>query len=158
MNITTAEAAQQLGLTVPELLDVVNHLVGNLSDVWPSIADGFILTLQQMLEIDVVDTSTDKEESPTAKIVSEEKYSNSEVRILDKLERASKWGGNSVSFDTLRNHYCQGAPDIERDLQKLIDEDLILVGEKGNKRKGPFSLNPNQKLEIEGLVGKMRQL
>ena len=91
--------------------------------------------------------SPERDDGPVSEEIAEElsPAQEAKLRILDKLERADRWGGNTVSWDTLRNHYCRGVEALEEGLKALIDEDLVVVAERGTARKGPFSLNPGEK-------------
>ena len=48
MTISTAEAARRLGMSVAEFLDAVVSLVGNLSDAWPEIDEGYVATVRHV--------------------------------------------------------------------------------------------------------------
>ncbi len=163
MRISTADAARKLGMSVPELLDAMTSLVGDLSEVWPEMDEGYVDTIRQLHGLHILKTQGEEPDpelgkrSPAAQESSDlSATEQARCRILDKLERAGRWGGNSVSWDTLRNHFCQGVQDLEGGLEQLIDEGLVIVGGKGSKRKGPFSLNPSRKGEIEEEVARLR--
>ncbi|MCX7014258.1 MAG: hypothetical protein NTW86_17185 [Candidatus Sumerlaeota bacterium] len=165
MTISTAEAARRLGVSVAEFLDAVVDLVGDLSDAWPQIDEGYVATVQQVRGILPLDKTSGQPQGPAERddgAVSEEMVEElspvqeAKLRILDKLERAGRWGGNAVSWDTLRNHYCHGVEGLEEGLKVLIDEDLVVVAERGTVRKGPFSLNPGEKGAIERQLARFR--
>jgi len=159
MRTPTAEAAKRLGLTVPELFDLAAPLISDVSEAWPEIDVGYIETLQQIHGLAPEQTEPPVRVAAAPKPHETEELSpvdEAKLGILDKLERQDRWGGNTVSLDTLRNHYCRGVADLEEALKELIDQDLIVVGEKGNKRRGPFSLNPAKKGDIEREVERIR--
>lgn len=156
MKLPTADAARKLGLTVPAFLDAAARLVAELPEAWPEIDDGYVETMQQLYRLGPPAdqqgiTTRAAAPRPTDDVVPPpmSQVDRAKLRILDKLERSDRWGGNAVSFDTLRNHYCQGIDGFEEGLEQLIDADLVIVGERGSKRKGPFSLNPAMKGAIQ---------
>jgi len=61
-----------------------------------------------------------------------------------------------VSFVVLRNHYCKGLEGFDEALRILLDDDLVTVREKSNKRRGPFSLNPAKKRVIKEALAQMQ--
>lgn len=157
MTISTAEAARRLGMSVAEFLDAVVSLVGNLSDAWPEIDEGYVATVRHVRGI--LPLPPERDDGPVSEEIAEElsPAQEAKLRILDKLERADRWGGNTVSWDTLRNHYCRGVEALEEGLKALIDEDLVVVAERGTARKGPFSLNPGEKGAIERQMARFRR-
>jgi hypothetical protein len=159
MKIRTGDAARKLGLTVPEFLDAAAGLMAELHEAWPEVDDGYVETMQQLYGLAAEDREDEETEAPPVRragppAVSQVDYAK--LRILDKLERHDRWGGNSVSLDTLRNHYCQGVKGFDEALEKLIDDGLVLVVEKGSKRRGPFSLNPAKKGVIQKELARVR--
>jgi len=159
MRIPTADAAKKLGLDVPAFLDAAARLMADLGEAWPEIDDGYVETMQQLYGLGVPGPEDEREEPVSSDIVAPpvSRLRRARLRILDKLERSDRWGGNTVSVDTLRNHYCQGLDAFDEALEQLIDDDLVLIAEKGSKRKGPFSLNPARKGAIEKEVAETRK-
>lgn len=165
MKIPAADAAKKLGLSVPEFIDAAAGLVGELSETWPEIDDGYVDTMRHLyglrqpsveggqILLGHVPRLRDRAAPPTAGTSVE----YAKLRILDKLKRTNRWSGNAVSHDTLRNHYCQGIDGFDEALEQLIDADLIRVGGKGSRRRGPFSLNPKKKAEIERRLAEFRK-
>ena len=69
-------------------------------------------------------------------------------RVLHALLRKKFWGHNTVSHDTLANHYCKSVQDIDRALKELTDIGLIEID---NKQHG-ISLQSSKKAEIESYL------
>jgi ppGpp synthetase/RelA/SpoT-type nucleotidyltranferase len=69
-------------------------------------------------------------------------------RILLTLLRKNHWGKKGVSFETLKNHYCQSVFGFEVSLEKLLE--LGLVSKNG--KRGPFSLNISRQDEIKSYL------
>lgn len=159
MKVRTAEAARKLGLSVPAFLDAAAGLMADLHEAWPEVDDGYIGTMQQLYGLAAQEREGEETEAPPVRPTGPPPVSQvdrAKLRILDKLERADRWGGNAVSFDTLRNHYCQGVEGFDEALEELLDDDLVRVVEKGSKRKGPFSLNPARKGAIWKELARVR--
>ena len=159
MRIRTADAARKLGLDVPAFLDAAARLMADLSEAWPEIDDGYVETMQQLYGLGVAAPEDEREALvPSDRVAPPvSPLQRARLRILDKLERSDRWGGNTVSLETLRNHYCQGIDAFDEALEQLIDENLVLIAEKGTKRRGPFSLNPARKGDIKREVAGARK-
>jgi hypothetical protein len=151
MRIPTSDAGRQLGLDVPAFLDAAARLLSDLTEAWPEIDTGYVETMQQLYGLSPPGLADEQDATtPTVTVMPPiSPCERARLRILDKLERADRWGGNAVSFDTLRNHYCQAIDAFDEALEQLIDSELVLVAERGNRRRGPFSLNPARKGVIE---------
>jgi hypothetical protein len=159
MKVRTADAARKLGLTVAAFLDGAAGLMAELHEAWPEVDDGYVETMQRLYGLAAEDREGEETEAPPVRRAGPPAVSQvdrAKLRILDKLERADKWGGNAVSLDTLRNHYCQGVDGFDEALEKLLDDGLVLVAEKGSKRRGPFSLNPARKGVIQKELERVR--
>ncbi|RUM45796.1 MAG: (p)ppGpp synthetase [Hydrogenimonas sp.] len=65
-------------------------------------------------------------------------------RILNVLKRRSYWGKRGVSYNTLKNHYCNSFVGFDDSLEYLIELGLILR----NGRKGALSLRIEKQKEI----------
>ncbi len=74
--------------------------------------DGYDAILQS-LEQSISGFSTRRRLSPEAR------------RLLHTLSRKKFWGRNTVSYSTLRNHYCKSIRDFEGAVADLKDHDLI---------------------------------
>jgi len=70
-------------------------------------------------------------------------------RVLHTLFRKKFWGRNSVSYDTLGNHYCKNVQNLDRALDALSNLNLI---ERAAGRKGIISLQSGKKEEIESYL------
>lgn len=159
MKVRTAEAARKLGLSVPAFLDAAAGLMADLQEAWPEVDDGYVETMQQLYGLAAQEREGEETETPPMRPVGPPAVSQvdrAKLRILDKLERADRWGGNAVSLETLRNHYCQGVEGFDEALDKLLDDDLVMIAERGSKRKGPFSLNPARKGVIQKELARVR--
>ncbi|HOE31259.1 MAG TPA: hypothetical protein PKX48_14395 [Planctomycetota bacterium] len=159
MKVRTAEAAKKLGLSVPAFLDAAAGLMEDLQEAWPKVDNDYVETIQKLYRLDVKEQESEKTQTTPihrAGPPSLSQVDRAKLRILDKLERADKWGGNVVSFVVLRNHYCKGLEGFDEALRILLDDDLVTVREKSNKRRGPFSLNPAKKRVIKEALAQMQ--
>ena len=66
-------------------------------------------------------------------------------RILLTLHRKKFWGRNTVSYDTLRNHYCKNVKNFKQTIEELAGLGLLT----DNSRGGPISLHPHKHDEVE---------
>ena len=160
MKIRTSEAAVRLGVHPLGLVLAVRPMVGGIEDCWPEIDDGFVETLRAagygQSESARAARHGDgaKQPSGSAPAVSPVlSVSHAAAEVLDKMSRQDKWGKNTVSLDTLRNHYCRTVSNVEVAVDELVDREFLLV-EGG--RKGTYSLNPARKGEIDRNVGLIR--
>jgi len=153
-KISTSDAARRLRDHPANLVRELCEMVGSLDDCWPELEHGFVETLEKLrggakeaksLESRKAVTHEQREQKP--------RRSPASMKILDKLARKDKWGGNAVGWDTLRNHYCRGERDLDDAVDQLVEDGLLLAGENHD---GPYSLNPARKGEIEELVGEFR--
>ena len=138
-----------------EFVLYVSEMVGDLSDCWPEVEEGFIETIRALRFAEEMPTSPDAvqpapehQEERLAK-----RRPQAELRLLDKMERHDKWGGSSVSWRTLHNNYCQGVHDLDDAIDALIAEGLLI---RGNQRD-TFSLNPARKGDIQQAVAEARK-
>jgi ppGpp synthetase/RelA/SpoT-type nucleotidyltranferase len=69
-------------------------------------------------------------------------------RVLHTLYRKKFWGRNTVSYDTLCNHYCKSIQNFEGALQELIALGLIEM----SGRKGAISLQSRKKEVVESYL------
>src|SRR5258707_722135 len=134
MAIKIIDASKDLKIHPMNLILALSHLVPNLDDCWPEVDEGFIETIKPMNLVTASRSQSEKHVSKkeeTATIQSKFSVSVSEgaARIVDKLERTDRWAGNRISWDTLRNHYCQAVRNIEEAAAELKDKELILVSE-----------------------------
>ena len=178
MRIPTVEAAKRLGIDPGTLILRVSELVGDFTDCWPEIDEGFVDTLRQLeggFE-SVREAPAPAEESASLRRESPEdpgvhpadasggpspaaprsRSDPARFRVLDKLERQERWGSKTVNWDTLRNHWCRGVERLEEAVGQLVDERLLSVAEYGNRRRGPFSLNAARKRAIQRLLKEYR--
>lgn len=157
MKIPTSEAARRLGMHPANFLRAVSGLVGGLGDCWPEIDDGYVETLRELRDgwRNQEQGGQRKPSGGVPELAGESRATVSEgaTRVLDKLARQGRWGTNMVSLDTLKNHYCRGVPDIEAVLEEVLQRELVV---SPDGRWGPFSLNPDRKVEIERIVSALR--
>jgi ppGpp synthetase/RelA/SpoT-type nucleotidyltranferase len=73
------------------------------------------------------------------------KLSGDARRVLHTLHRKQFWGRNTVSYDTLRNHYCKSVQDFESAITELTS--LGLISE--SSRNGAVSLIPGKHEDVE---------
>lgn len=70
-------------------------------------------------------------------------------RILLTLRNKKYWGDKTVSFETLKNHFCKNMITFNESIQCLHELELILLPTKD----GPISLNIQCKAKIDALLG-----
>lgn len=155
MKIPTSDAARKLGIHPASFVLYVSEMVGDLSDCWPEVEEGFIETIRALkftedrpASPDAVQPDAERHEERFAK-----RRPQAELRLLDKMERHDKWGGSSVSRRTLHNNYCQGVHDLDDAIDALVGEGLLI---RGNQRD-TFSLNPARKGDIQQAVADARK-
>ncbi len=153
MKIPLHEAASRLELHPFNLLLRLSGLVSSLEECNPAVDDGYVETLRT-LHGGFRAVSQANPDAPATMRRDKEPLGVSEgaARIIDKLERGDRWGGNSVSFDTLRNHYCRDVQDIQERVDELVERGLL----SRNGRRGPLSLNPAMRNEVERIVSALR--
>jgi hypothetical protein len=155
-KIATSEAARLLRDHPANVVRSLSEMVSSLQDCWPEVDEGFVDTLRT-LRREVPPGPSNQAvapPSPTLPVtIPTPVSSETALRILDKLERKDKWGGNAIGWDTLRNHYCQGLRDLDDAVDELVEEGLLL---SGANRRGPYSLNPARKGEIDTRLVKHR--
>jgi hypothetical protein len=72
---------------------------------------------------------------------------NSEARtILQCLYNKNYWNAKKVSLDTLKNHYCNGIPNINKAIDELETMGFVI------KMKDSYSLNMKKRKDIEKYV------
>jgi len=65
-------------------------------------------------------------------------------RVLHTLYRKKFWGRNTVSYETLRNHYCKNVREFDAALESL--KELGLIAYSG--RRAAISLQSNKREEV----------
>lgn len=145
------EVAKSLGLHPFNLMLYLADMDYPLEEIWPEIEETWIEGVRSKhwdrfghlaggAKAVSPPRSDDRQTEPG--------LSASAVQVLIKLSRKRHWGHNTVSFDTLRNHYCQHVTGIEDALQELQENGFVIAAGKS----GPFSLDPGQKGAIETMV------
>jgi ppGpp synthetase/RelA/SpoT-type nucleotidyltranferase len=66
-------------------------------------------------------------------------------RVLHTLHRKKFWGRNTVSHDTLRNHYCKSVQDFGGAIAELSGLGLLME----TSRNGALSLNPSKHEDVQ---------
>ncbi len=69
-------------------------------------------------------------------------------RVLHTLFRKNFWGRNTVTYETLNNHFCKSVRDVDIALQELQSLGLIDISE----RHGQISLRSNKHDEIKSYL------
>lgn len=154
-TISTSEAARRLRDHPSNVVRQLSAMVGSLDDCWPDLDHGLVETLERLRGANAKPQPRRKSEEEQPEVGQERKpgRSHASLKVLDKLARKDKWGGNAVGWDTLRNHYCRGENDLDEAVEELVDCGLLLAGQT---QGGPYSLNPARKGEIEGLIDELR--
>ena len=156
-KISTSEGARLLRDHPANIVRSLSAMVGDLQDCWPDVDAGLVETLRTLRGVPPTDRPKEAVVAPTKPPQQVAKAgvigSETTLRILDKLERKDKWGGNAIGWDTLRNHYCRDLHDLDEAVDELVDEGLLLPGDS---RRGPYSLNPAKKGEIESRIATYR--
>lgn len=118
-------------------------------DYYPDVDESWIETLKGL---DWKHSGHDEIEHKNLKTQSFSNLSNTAKKILDKLERKKHYGKNSVSLDTIKNHYCRNQSDFEEAIEELIGIELIK-----EEVKGSVILNPSKNKEIAQVLYSFRQ-
>ena len=121
----------------------------SFEDYYPDVDESWIETLKGL---DWKHSVPDEIEHKNLKAESFSNLSNTAKKILDKLERKKHYGKNSVSLDTIKNHYCRNQSDFEEAIKELIG--IELINEEG---KGSVILNSSKNKEISKVLYSFRQ-
>ncbi len=84
-------------------------------------------------------------EESVAGFSTRKRLSSDARRILHTLHRKKFWGRNTVSYDTLRNHYCKSVKNFRQGIEELAELGLLIDITRG----GPISLHPHKHEEVE---------
>lgn len=150
-RIRTSDAARSLGMHPVEFILRLHEMVGSWGEVWPEVDSGYVETLRVMLKVPagpsaratarLVATAAGNDGSPHG-------VSEIAARVIEKMWRKDRWGDMGVSWETVNVHMMPGCGELASVLEGLERDGLLLA--KG--RKGPFSLNPARKGDIEAIA------
>lgn len=154
MKIPINEAARRLHLHPCELVLELAQMATSFDDLYPEVEEGFVETLKQMRPERFFKSSRDMR-IPEARDISSSplRLSRDAEQLVSALERKGHWGTNKVSHDTLKNHYCRGLQDFDSAVKELIRGGILLA----EKHRGPFSLNPKARTQVDALIRKMAE-
>lgn len=132
-------------------------MVTSLSDCWPEIDAGLVDTIRAIDSPQAVAASSPRRPDPstgnvTSSIITHTTgvlLSQDSIRILDKLARNSFWGVRNIKSESLIHMTRLGFSELEAAIKELLDAGLV---SSKFSRKGPFSLNPSRKEEIEAML------
>jgi len=158
MRIPTYKAAAKLGLHPADFLLSMSHMVGSLSDCWPEVDEGFVDTVGVLLK---GFTPVPPEKQRATKTIPQPPppaatlpISDGAARILDKMERADKWGKKMTVWDQVNRVFAHGVEDVDAALDELKKCGLLEV--QGTGKKAQFSLNTSRQADIERIVKQFR--
>ncbi len=152
MKIPIGEAAARLRLHPCELVLELARMTGSFEELCPEVDEGFVQTLLQMHPERLAPTA-DRATAPGVRDSDAPnrislRLSKDAARIVEVLCHKGHWGRNSVSPDTLRNHYCRGLEDFDAAVKELVRADILTA----RHPHGPFSLNPKAKSSVEAII------
>lgn len=152
-QVPLAEAARGLGLHPLNLMVKLRPVVGGLTDCWPTVEDGFIATIRQLdgLETRIPSKGDSRKlDLPLPSSPVRDAHSAAERKIVEKLYRKKMWPNHPVAPESIQK-LCQGFQSGELDdaIENLVRKGLLI---KGDGHRGPYSLNPPKKGEIEKIA------
>jgi len=124
-------------------------LGASFEDCYPDVDESWIETFKGL---DWKHSADDEIEGKILKTESFSNLSNTAKKILDKLERKKHYGKNSVSLDTIKNHFCRNQSDFEEAMEELLAIELIK-----EESKGSITLNTSKNKEISQVLYSFRQ-
>ncbi len=71
------------------------------------------------------------------------------IQILSVLFRKKHIGGNSISSDTIKNHFCKNVMSADSSLESLIKKNFLIVKQKDGHS---LSINPSKLNEVQKLI------
>jgi hypothetical protein len=152
MKKPLSQAAASLSIHPLNLLRYLAEIQAPFEEVWPEVDDAWIETVrgqdrEHFGSISRVEqpNAVDRDDRPERR---NNRLSDEAARILEKMWRQRRWGDLGVSLDTVRKHYSQVGSDADSAVRELVDLGLIV----GDGPRGPFSLNPSKKAEIERIA------
>lgn len=153
MKRPTHEAARSLGLHPANFLLFLSSIGAEFSNVWPEIEDAWIEEVRRH-DWERFGRPAAVAAAPTSAGSGGHTLSKSGERIIAKLVRKKSWGSNTVSLDTLKNHWCQTVPDFDSGLEELLRLEFL----HAEGPRGPYSLNQSRSGEIERLARTVEQV
>lgn len=126
-KISTSDAARRLRDHPANVVRDVSEMVTGLDDCWPELDEGFVDTLKTLRGVhrpEQIDEHT-KGAEPAIAPAPKLRRSSAALKVLDKLERKDKWGGNAIGWDTLRNHYCHGVGGLDDAVDELVRDEFL---------------------------------
>jgi len=150
MKTPLAEAAKKLNLHPLQFVMVLAPLSSSFTEVWPSIEEGLVPTLQQLMQGPITGSAIQE----IAEKLDASRTKNPlmdldvmEVQCLQKLKRKNFWGKRVISEDALRKNYLRGAKDAGASIDKMIKLELLL-----QHKHHTYALNPHAEATIEGII------
>lgn len=151
MKIRLAKAAEELGVHPLALLLYLGEQELPFEEIWPDLDSAWVDTIRARdwkkfgaSRVAPHESRERPEGGPKKAALS---LSQASRQILAKLWRNGRWGDLRVSLDTIRKHYCPNLRDVDAALRELATLGLL----SGDSR-GPYSLNPSRKGEIDRLA------
>jgi hypothetical protein len=97
--------------------------------------------------IDSYETILDSLENAETSFARNKSFSQESRRLLQVFYTREYWGKKKVSYETLKNHFCQDISDLDGAIVPLEYQGLVIV--KKDRGKRSYSLNPKKKADIE---------
>jgi hypothetical protein len=145
------EAARELGVHPLNFLLRLYPLVGSLDECWPDVDQGYLDTARAIWPSRRVSTPP-IQPKPEERVARDQRQiplglSRGAARVIEKLWRKDRWGDLGVAYASLR-HMCQDVQDLDDAIEEVLEANLLPTETK----KGPFSLNPSRKGDIEAVA------
>jgi hypothetical protein len=144
--ISTHIAARQARMHPLEFVLRLAPLTAEFNDLFPEVDESYVALVKKLAKGSYEAEAIENEY--TAKKESTSEFSNNAIKVIASLRRKKHWGSNTVSEDTLHNHYCKSVSDLEAALRELAKRSLILR----KSARGPVSLNPKEKRTIDEII------
>ena len=153
MKIPINEAARRLHLHPCELVLELAQIATSFDDLYPEVDEGFVETLKQMHHELFVKPSRAIDRPIEASSQPLPRFSKDAEHIVYALSRKKHWGTNTVSEATLKNHYCRDLHDFDYAVKELLRVGILTP----ERPRGPFSLNPKAKVQVDAIIRKMTE-
>jgi len=154
MKIPLNEAAAKLRCHPCEVILELTEMIRTFDELYPEVDEGFIETLKRMHPERFDRPSSDSCQIQETSVSNSDQglphLSEDAERLVCILSHKKHWGTNTVSEDTLRNHYCRNLQNCDSAIKELIRSDILM----NKSLRGPFSLKTKAKGKVDAVIRK----